>query len=107
MSEILITQPDRGRTVEANQGDVIVIRLEENLTTGYEWKIGTINRSIFELLSSDYSSTSGTSMGRGGIRTVRLRAKSSGSEQIQLGLRRSWDSVDSAIERFEVNIKVQ
>lgn len=107
MSEILITQPDRGSTVEANQGDVIVVHLEENLTTGYGWEIGVIDSSIIELLDSDYSETPGISMGRGGTRTFRFRAKSSGRGPIQLRLRRSWEPVDSAIEHFEVNIRVR
>ena len=109
MSEILITQSDQGRTVAAKQGDVIVIRLDENLTTGYAWEIGMIESSMFELLDSDYSQTPtpGAIIGGGGTRTFRFRVKSSGSGQIQLGLRRSWESVDSAIEHFEANIRVQ
>ncbi len=111
MSEIIITQLDQGSTVRAKQDDVIVIRLEENLTTGYTWEIEVIDSSIIELLDSDYSSTPTPTrekiIGRGGTRTFRFRVKSSGQGQIQLGLRRSWESVNSAIESFEVNIRVK
>ena len=103
MPDILITQDDQGRTFEANQGDLIVIRLEENPTTGYEWEMSP----VLELLDSDYSPDPGILMGRGGTRTLRFRAKSSGSEQIQLRLRRPWDPVDVAIEHFDVKIGVQ
>jgi predicted secreted protein len=41
MSDILITLDDQGRTFEANQGDLIVIRLAENMTTGYMWELET------------------------------------------------------------------
>jgi len=107
MSEILITLPDQGHTVEVSKGDVIIIRLEENITTGYGWEIGMIDSSIIELLDSNYTPTPVTGVGGGGMRTFRFRAKSSGREHIQLRLRRSWDPADAAIERFEVTVQVQ
>jgi inhibitor of cysteine peptidase len=107
MSEILITPPDQGSTFEANQGDLIVIRLEENITTGYQWEVGVIDSSMVEPLDTDYLPTPRASIGSGGMRTFRFRAKSSGSERIQLRLRRSWEPVDAAIECFEVNIRVR
>ncbi len=108
MSEILITPLDHGSTCVANQGDVILIRLEENITTGYQWDIAMIDSSMFELLDSDYSSSQGEGLlGSPGTRTFRFRAKSPGSERIQLRLRRSWEPIDAAVEHFEVNIQVK
>jgi len=107
VSEILITSHDQGSTFAVNQGDVIVIRLEENLTTGYQWEVGMIDSSMVELLETDYSPSHVAGLGGGGTRTFRFRAKSPGSQQIQLRLRRSWDPVDVAIERFEVNVQVK
>lgn len=108
MSEILITLLDHGSTCMANQGDVILIRLEENITTGYQWNIGTIDSSTVELLDSEYTSKQGEGLlGSPGTRTFRFRAKSSGSVPIRLRLRRSWDPVDTAIEHFEVTVQVQ
>ncbi len=108
MSEILITLLDHGSTCVANQGDVILIRLEENITTGYQWNIGTIDSSMVELLDSDYTSNQGEGLlGSPGTRTFRFRAKSSGSVPIRLRLRRPWDPVDTAIEHFEVTVQVQ
>lgn len=106
MSEIVITSSDQGKMFEANQGELIVIRLEENSTTGYQWEVAAVDSQIVEFLDSDYSTTLGTGVGGGGTRTFRFRAKSSGRGQIQLRLRRSWEPVDAASERFEVNIQV-
>ena len=106
MSEIIITLSDQGRTFETNQGDLIVIRLEENPTTGYQWEMGAVPQ-IIEFLDSDYSTTPGGGVGGGGTRTFRFRAKYPGKGQIQLKLQRSWESVDAAIESFEVNIRVK
>lgn len=107
MAEILITLSEQGNTVEVQRGDVIVVRLEENLTTGYSWEIETINHSIIELVDSDYSQNPETRLGIGGVRTFRFRAQSSGRETIHLRLRRPWDSADSAAERFDVTVQVK
>jgi predicted secreted protein len=107
MPDILITQQDQGGTFEAYEGDEIVIRLEENLTTGYQWEMEAIDSPVLELLDSEYSSDPEILMGSGGTRTLRFRAKSSGSQQVRLSLRRSWDPEDVAVERFDVNIGVK
>ena len=90
---------------EANQGDLIVIRLAENMTTGYMWELETIDSLVLEFLDSNYSPDPGGLMGSGGTRTFRFQTKSLGSQQIKLGYRRSWENV--AAEHFDVNIRVQ
>jgi len=105
MPEILITQNDQDRTIEANQGDLIVIRLAENLTTGYGWELEAIDSTVLEFLDSDYSEDRDELMGRGGTRTFRFQTKSPGTQHIQLGYRRPWEDV--AVEHFDVNIRVQ
>jgi inhibitor of cysteine peptidase len=107
MSEILITPSDKGRMFEASQGDVIVIRLDENITTGYGWEISAIDGPFVELSPSVYSEAPGTLMGRGGTRTFRFKAKSPGGGQIQLRLRQPWETEDVVAERFAVNIRVR
>ena len=107
MSEVLITQPDQGSTIDAKQGDVIVIRLEETPGTAYQWEIGVIDSSIVELLDSNYSPPQKASMGSSGTRAFRFRVKSSGRGSIQLRSRRLWEPVESAIKSFEVNIRVE
>ena len=105
MPEIVITQKDQGRMFEVNQGDLIMIRLAENLTTGYGWELEELDGPVLELLDSDYSEDRGEGMGRGGMRSFRFLAKSPGTQHIQLGYRRPWE--DAAVEHFDVDIKVR
>ena len=74
MSEISVTRQDQGSVFEAHQDDVIVFRLEENLTTGYGWEVETVEGSLVELIDSTYLEATGTAMGRGGTRVLRLVA---------------------------------
>ena len=106
MTEIPITISDRDRLVEVNQGDTIVISLDENLTTGYEWKIASVDNQIIEPIASKYLKKSAVGLGVGGTREVRFQAMSSGQARIQLQLRRSWEPADAATEHFAVNVHV-
>lgn len=54
MSEIVVTQKDLGSIIETYRGDVIVLRLGENLTTGYRWEVKT-EGSVVELIESNMS----------------------------------------------------
>lgn len=106
MSETAIMLSDSGKTFKVNRGDAIVVCLEENPTTGYRWEIEALNSSIIKFIDSHYSENV-LIPGAGKIRAFRFRAESSGSQKIQLRLRRAWESIDAAIESFEVNIQVQ
>ena len=107
MSEIVVTKQDQGRIIEAQQGDAIVFRLEENLTTGYGWEIETVEGSVVELIESTYIVAPGMAMGRGGMRVLRFVARSPGSQEIRLILRRPWDPPDRVLEHLKVTIRVR
>ena len=107
MSEIVVTRHDQGRIFEAHRGDVIVFRLEENLTTGYGWEVKTVEGSVVEFIESTYVEATGMAIGRGGMRVMRFVARSPGSQEIRLQLRRPWDPPDKALEHLEVTIRVR
>jgi len=106
MSEIIVTQSDRGRTVDVRPGDVIVIRLEENLTTGYGWEIESGKGTVVALEESNYVEAPGRAMGRGGMRLLRFVALAQGSQEVRLQLRRPWDPPGKAVEQFSITIRV-
>lgn len=107
MSKIEIVQRDRGKTFAARQGDLVVIRIEENPTTGYRWEICMVEQQVLEILDSDYLIAPGGRIGGGGTRIFRFRAKSPGISPVQLRLRRAWEPEDAVLESFSVNIQVQ
>ena len=107
MGEIQIVQGDQGGSFEANKGDTIVVRLEENITTGYQWEPLALDSSVLALLSEDHASDPGHLMGRSGTCTLRFEAISPGSAHIRTRLRRPWESEDAAIGHFDVNIRVR
>jgi len=107
MSEIVIVQSDRGKTFEVRQGDLILIRLAENPTTGYRWEVDAADDQVIALQDSDYSAAPGTGIGGGGTRTFVFEAQSPGTVQVRLKLMRKWKPEDPAIDRSEVTIRVE
>jgi inhibitor of cysteine peptidase len=107
MPEIVVTKSDRGETVDVRPGDVIVIRIEENLSTGYGWEIESGEGAVVALRESSYAEAAGEAMGRGGMRLLRFVALARGSQEIRLQLRRPWDPPDQAIEHFAITIRAR
>lgn len=106
MSEIQITKIQSGSIVDASIGDLIIIRLDENLTTGYAWELEKNVSPVLDLIDTTYSEEPGELVGRGGTRTFRFRTNLSGSERVQLKLRRSWEPKEKSIDDFEITIKI-
>jgi inhibitor of cysteine peptidase len=106
LSPMIIRKIDQGQNFEISQGDMVSIQLEENPTTGYQWEIKGIDDQVVALQNSEYISASGGNIGAGGIRIFTFLAKSEGITQVRLVLRRSWESEESAIEHFEVTLRV-
>ncbi len=107
MAEIIIVQDDRGKTFEVRQEDTIIIRLAENPTTGYQWNIDAVDKSIVKLKESDLLTAPGTGIGGGSARRFTFKAQAPGTTEIQLQLGREWENKDAAIDRFKVAICIQ
>ena len=106
MPEITVTRNDRGKIVEASQGDMILIRLEETPTTGYRWALVEVDNRILDLHSSDYSIRPNVGIGGGGTRTFAFVAQSPGTTRIRLQLRQEWDPQNPE-DDFEVTVRVR
>jgi predicted secreted protein len=107
MSEIVITEQDQDRIFEAHRDDVIVFRLEENLTTGYGWEVEAMDVSVVELIESIHSETPGKMIGRGGMRVMRFVARTPGIQVVHLRLRRPWEPSDRFLKQLQVTIQVR
>ena len=106
MPEIQITMSDRDRQIVVRPGDTLVISLDENLTTGYEWKVASVSSQIVELIDTRYLQKTRVALGGGGTREVRFRAKAPGQARVQLQLRRSWEPLDAAVDHFDVDVQI-
>jgi inhibitor of cysteine peptidase len=103
--DLVLTEADQGRELEAASGDVITVRLRENPTTGFRWtQVDQPGTSL--VLQSDEFSVGGTAPGAGGERVLQYRAVAPGRGEIDLALRREWEAPEKAQRRVGFWVKV-
>lgn len=109
MSELALTYLDKGKRFHVHRGDAIVVRLRENRTTGYCWKVEKPDRDkdILTLKSSDHSLRESPSFGEGGTLTLTYEARTVGVAQIQWKYWQPWEGCKSIVDPFDVTIVVE
>jgi predicted secreted protein len=87
-----------GTSVDANVGDFVVVSLDANATTGYEWQFTA--GDTFTIASSRYVPTPAPSnmVGTGGTQIVTLKVTKSGSSDLTGVYRRPWESPSPGAE---------
>jgi inhibitor of cysteine peptidase len=106
VSDLTLTQAEKGKSFEAHQGDVIVVRLPENPTTGYRWAIEQIDEEVLEPETSNFALSPDAGIGGGGEQRLRFRAKGAGTARVELKLARAWEEESSGIDRYSFTIQV-
>jgi predicted secreted protein len=101
---MILSEQDRGRTVEVPAGSVITVRLKENPTTGYRWSVEATN-GLEQV--GDRFEAGGAAIGAAGERVFQFRATRAGSHKLRLKNWREWEAEASVTDRFEANIIVK
>jgi inhibitor of cysteine peptidase len=99
MLEIDASQNGNAFTVVV--GDMIVLNLPENPSTGYRWTLSSDVKPVLELQKDDFS-TFGAAPGAFGSRTLKFETTQAGNVDLKLECRRSWEK--RAAETFTVSI---
>jgi inhibitor of cysteine peptidase len=105
MADTTLTNADAGRTVAVNSGDQIVVRLAENPSTAYLWKVEQLNTRVLELVSDEHELAAGSGIGGGGERKLVFRANEPGTSPLRLKSVRQWEP-DNPSSIFSVTIEV-
>jgi predicted secreted protein len=98
-----LTESDAGVERAVDVGQEIVVRLQENRTTGYRWQLAMPEDGV--VLDDDRfePGTSGRP-GVGGTRTFRLHATRAGTHRLGARLQRPWGSGDDAPPGLEFRV---
>jgi inhibitor of cysteine peptidase len=96
---IEVNEQANGKTVALSGGQVLVVRLPENPTTGYRW-VAESNDAM--KLEADEYFPNNTGIGAGGTRQLRWSALAPGQSQIILKQKRSWETTGTAIGHFSL-----
>ncbi|WP_166481918.1 protease inhibitor I42 family protein [Scytonema sp. UIC 10036] len=106
MSEVTLSSIDNGKTITLKRGQMLVIRLDENPTTGYRWSTPNLSTQVLQLKNDQFNQFSHGAIGSGGQRVFIFQANHPGQIKLQLKNWREWSGEESTIERFETTIQV-
>ncbi len=105
-TEIPVGRSASGTTITAATGDVLVLTLPENLTTGYNWSM-----TLSEGLSLDgeayvQGEDAGDLVGAGGTHEWHIKVTATGKQTIDGVYRQEWDPTQSP-EYFILTVDVR
>lgn len=107
MPAVRVTMADNGGSVEIGTGDILVVGLKENPTTGFRWEIDAIDEAVLAHAGSTFERPPNSAIGGGGVRHLEFRPLSSGECDVNLKLWRSWTGPSSVRERFSLRVRVK
>jgi len=104
-SEIQLMEHDSGRSIDL-KGEVLVLNLESNPSTGYSWQVQGMNQGILRQLdAAEWLSSAPDKLGAPGTQVLRFAAVGKGRTNLELVYARSWDTAAPA-KTFSLEIRV-
>lgn len=109
-NEVVLDAGDNGSAVTLAPGQVLVIHLASNPSTGYSWGRTDADTTVLvqegEAAFEPGAGSEGK-VGAGGTETLRFRAGQAGETTLELGYRRAWEKGIDPIETFQVQVTVR
>jgi inhibitor of cysteine peptidase len=99
---MILNEQDFERTVKIEPGEVINIRLKENPTTGYRWRMET--ESEMQQMNDRFSTEE--TIGATGVHEFQFSSRNPGTYELRFKKWREWEGEGSVIDRFAVKIIV-
>ncbi len=109
-SEVNVNEADNDGQIELEQGQILVVTLQSNPTTGYSWQQAENQEPFLEKMGEPQFTQTPTDgppvVGAGGWEIFRFKAVSVGQMTLQLGYRRSWEEGVDPILTFSIEVIV-
>ena len=106
LGPVVIDETADGTIQTIALGDLLIVELCGNPTTGYEWqRTDSLNQVVLEPLGDEYVPDQPELVGSDGLWRFRFRAVHSGSTPLEFEYRRSWE--EDPIASFSVIIIVR
>jgi predicted secreted protein len=104
---VVVTSEDNGTSMSMVPEAQVLVVLDSNATTGYEWAVDTLDTSVVAFLGSEYISPEGSAVGQGGTQELRFRALAEGTTTVRLKYWRSWEGDASIADRWEMTFEIR
>jgi inhibitor of cysteine peptidase len=111
VGEVVLGAEDNGRQVALMPGQMLIIALESNPTTGYSWELAEGDAAVVQQVGEVEFSASAPEgeqlVGAGGTETFRFAAAEQGQTTLTLIYHRPWEKGVAPLETFSVDVVVR
>ena len=90
-AERRVIVPSDGQVIELNAGDVLVLELAGNPTTGYNWYMTDVNGSVLQAQGEPTFTPDSSAIGSGGKLALSFKALAAGETTLSLAYQRAWE----------------
>lgn len=104
--EIKLDAGNNSSQIEIEQGQILVITLEANPTTGYTWEMIEGEEQILQQVGEIEFQPDSKLIGAPGIQTLRLEAVNVGKITLKLIYHQPWEENVDPLETFSVQVVV-
>ena len=105
-----LTENNNGQSLNLKANEIVTIKLESNITTGYRWNLSNeTDTSILSIISLEYKQTDTDKklVGAGGYETFTFKANSKGNTTIVLTYNKPWEKGVEPLKTFKINVTVE
>lgn len=103
----VITDADKGATVQMQAGDTLELRLQANPTTGYMWYICPQSTPLLKLIGQSQTQSTEPGVGRPVVQIFTFTARGSGDGVLLLHYVRSWEKHSTDEKQFSLHVTIQ
>jgi inhibitor of cysteine peptidase len=115
MASCILHADDTGRSLTVKPGQKILIRLEENPTTGYLWNVirpendRLLRFEGFEYMDENVETRQANEVmfGRGRVKQFTFVSRKEGQEDISLRLKQPWERDSDQDQVFRVRVQIE
>jgi inhibitor of cysteine peptidase len=104
---INLTAADAGKTIELKSGDTLLVTLEGNLTTGYNWVMSPQDPAVLQQVGEPEVKADSDKLGSPGLITLKFKAATTGQTNLRLEYKRPWEKGVTPEITYEVNVVVK
>jgi inhibitor of cysteine peptidase len=105
-STLNLKATDANKTFQLHPGDQVVIMLDANPSTGFDWDIDQTNNTVLASQGKTFQASSNGAPGSGGTDTFTFKALTAGTVNLSLKYWRSFEGPSSITNRYAVTLKV-
>jgi inhibitor of cysteine peptidase len=104
---VKIGQPDAGKTITLKTGEALLIELDGNITTGFNWIPAPQDPLLLSQVGDNQVTPESNLPGAPGRIVLQFKAVAQGQTLLHLDYKRSWETGVAPEKTFEVTVVVK